>query len=113
VSRLETLDLRRGRLAAALSLAGALVLALLPLLPLTLGGAWYLSAENAADATSEGRRWAVAEIAFGVAPFVAAIVVPVGVRLLTRSWGGAVVVTAGVVGVLTACAWLLAMSNAA
>ena len=60
---------------AGLLFLGSLLPALLAVLPLTLGAAWYLSDDGNTEFLTPGRVWfEVSLVAIAVAPFVAAVV---------------------------------------
>lgn len=81
---------------AVVLFVGALVPALVAVLPLTMGAAWYLSADENEPYLS---KWRVIEMlaafAIAVAPFLAAVVALVSVRVVGCSWARACRVAAG------------------
>jgi hypothetical protein len=100
----------RRRVRAVAAFVGALVLGLVPLLPLELDGAWYLfSAENASDATAVGRVRAVVSIGAGVAPLLAAPLVLSVLQARGRAWVPSLEAAAVVVCLLDGLAMFVAL----
>ena len=67
--------------------AGASTPALLAVLPLTLGSAWYLATDENRELLSTGRAvWGITLFLAGVLPFVAFVVALVTARLSGSSW---------------------------
>jgi hypothetical protein len=72
---------------AALLLMGSLVPALLAVLPLTMGPAWYLSAEENELYLTGGRVvWLLTVFAIALTPFSGVIVSLLSVRAVGRDW---------------------------
>lgn len=75
---------------AVLLLGGSLMPAALALLPLTMGPAWYLSAdENEPYLTGARVVWMLTAFAIGLAPFLGAIVALLSVRCAGHGWAQA------------------------
>ena len=75
---------------AVLLLGVSLIPALLAVLPLTLGPAWYLSAdENEAHLTGARVVWMLAIFSISLVPFVGAVVALLSVRFAGHDWAQA------------------------
>ena len=75
---------------AALLLLGCMTPAVLAALPLTMGPAWNLSAEENEPYLTGGRVvWLLSAFAIALAPFLGAVVALVSVRAVGRPWAQA------------------------
>ena len=73
---------------SVLLLVGSLVPGAVALLPLTMGPAWYLSAdENQSYLTGARVIWMLTVFAIALAPFLGAVVALLSVRFVGRDWG--------------------------
>ncbi len=71
-----------------LLLVGSLVPGAVALLPLTMGPAWYLFAdENQSYLTGARVIWMLTVFAIALAPFLGAVVALLSVRFVGRDWG--------------------------